>query len=224
MMYKSTETFLPGANLRWKHLLAPWLLLAVTFNCRAVVINWYNPNPNYSIARNWNERILESIRMDTPHPPAQARNLFSYSVCMYDAWAAYDPNAVGFIYRGKHTAPDVAAARREAISYAMYRMMVERLAYSRTATNQAIRNPDFMTALGYDPNNTSRDTSTPAGVGNSIYDAVSAWFVNDGSRQTNGTPYATTTPPVAYPDYPVGNPRRYAFTNPPMNPFLHGID
>ena len=22
--------------------------------------------------------------MDTPHPPAQARNLFTYSVCMYD--------------------------------------------------------------------------------------------------------------------------------------------
>ena len=142
---------------------------------------------------------------------------------MYDAWAAYDSNAVGFIYRGKHTAADVAAARREAISYAMYRMMVERHAYSRTATNQAVRNPDFMAALGYDPNNVSRDTSTPAGVGNSIYDAVSAWFLNDGSRQTNGTPYPTANPPVAYPDYPVGNPRRYAFLNPPMNPFLHGI-
>ncbi len=143
---------------------------------------------------------------------------------MYDAWAAYDSNAVGFVYRGKPTAADVAAARREAISYAMYRMMVERLAYSRTATNQAVRNPDFMTALGYDPNNASRDTSSPAGVGNTVYDAVSAWFVNDGSRQTNGTPYPTANPPVAYPDYPVGHPRRYAFLNPPMNPFLQGID
>ena len=143
---------------------------------------------------------------------------------MYDAWAAYDSNAVGFVYRGKHTAADVAAARREAISYAMYRIMVERLAYSRTATNQAPRNPDFMTALGYDPNNTSRDTSTPAGVGNSIYDAVSAWFINDGSRQTNGTPFPTANPPIAYPDYPVGNPRRYTFVNPPLNPFLHGIN
>ena len=142
---------------------------------------------------------------------------------MYDAWAAYDTNAVGFVYRGKHTAADVAAARREAISYAMYRMMVERLAYSRTATNQALRNPDFMAACGYDPNNNSRDTSTPAGVGNSIYDAVSAWFIDDGSRQTNGTPYPTANPPVAYPDYPVGHPRRYSFLNPPMNPFLHGI-
>src|SRR5215218_6106671 len=83
------------------------LSLAAVAN-RAATIVWYEPKPEYSIARNWSERILESIRMDTPHPPAQARNLFSYSVCMYDAWAAYDPNAVGFIYRGKHTATDVA--------------------------------------------------------------------------------------------------------------------
>src|SRR5690349_5490089 len=155
----------------------------------AAPINWYVPKDNYSVARNWNERALETIRMDTPHPPVQARNLFSYSVCMYDAWAAYDTNAVGFVYHTKHKAADVAAARREAISYAVYRMMVERLAFSRTATNQAERNPVFLSLLGYDTNNVSRDTSTPAGVGNAIYDAVSAYFINDGSRQTNGTPF-----------------------------------
>lgn len=204
------------------NLLIAAVALFLTNKSEAAIV-WYDPNPEYSIARNWSERVLESIRMDTPHPPAQARNLFSYSVCMYDAWAAYDSNAVGFVYRGKHTAADVSAARREAISYAMYRMMVERLAYSRTATNQAIRNPEFMTALGYDPENNSRDAATPAGLGNSIYDAVSAWFLNDGSLQTNGTAYPKANPPVAYPDYPVGNARRYAFVNPPMNPFLHGV-
>ncbi len=197
--------------------------LFLSVSAQAATINWYVPKDNYSIARNWSERALESIRMDTPHPPAQARNLFTYSVCMYDAWAAYDTNAVGFVYRGKHTATDIAAARREAISYAMYRMMVERLAYSRTATNQAVRNPEFLTLLGYDPANASRDTSTPAGVGNSVYDAVSAWFINDASLQTNGVAFPNANPPVAYPDYPVGHPRRYAFVNPPMNPFLHGI-
>ncbi|HUS36707.1 MAG TPA: vanadium-dependent haloperoxidase [Verrucomicrobiae bacterium] len=191
---------------------------------QAATINWYVPKPEYSIARNWNERVLESIRMDTPHPPAQARNLLSYSVCMYDAWAAYDTNSVGFMYRGKHTAADVAAARREAISYAMYRMMVERLAYSRTAVNQADRNPEFMALLGYDPNNNSRDVSTPAGLGNTIYDRVSAWFIDDGSRQTNGTPYPIANPPAPYPDYPSGHPRRYTFVNPyPLDPFQHGI-
>src|SRR5262245_45707360 len=82
-----------------------------------------------SIARAWDERILLAIRNDTPHPPAQARNLFSLSICMYDAWAAYDTNgAVGYLYRSKHSAADVSAARREAISYAAYRILKERYA------------------------------------------------------------------------------------------------
>ena len=223
-MYKPlTEMPLCGSDARWKHLLAAWVvLLLVALNCSAAII-WYVPNTNYSIARNWNERILEGIRMDTPHPPVHARNLFTFSVCMYDAWAAYDTNAVGFVYRAKHTAADVAAARREAISYTMYRMMLERHAYSRTATNQSYANPNFMAALGYDTNNVSRDTSTPVGVGNSIYDAVSAWFINDGSRQTNGTPYPIANPPApVYPDYPIGHPRRYLFLNGMMNPAYPG--
>src|SRR5205085_11479746 len=103
-MYKR-PTSAPTRALRsqWQNLLIALVALAFSFDGRAATINWYNPNPNYSIARNWDERILESIRMDTPHPPAQARNLFTYSICMYDAWAAYDTNAVGFLYRGKHS-------------------------------------------------------------------------------------------------------------------------
>src|SRR5437762_9728706 len=85
-----------------------------------------------SIARVWDERALAAIRVDTPHPPAQARNLFGLSAAMYDAWAAYDTHgSVGFTYRGKHTAGDIAAARREAISYAAYRILAERHAYSK---------------------------------------------------------------------------------------------
>src|SRR6202142_1621768 len=80
-----------------------------------------------------------------------------------------------------------------------------------------------MLALGYDTNNVSRDTSTPAGVGNSIYDTVSAWFINDGARQTNGTPYPIANPPApVYPDYPVGNSRHYNFVNGMLNPFFPG--
>ena len=176
-----------------------------------------------SMARVWNEQALVAIRMDTPHPPAQARNLFSLSVCMYDAWAAYDTNgAIGFIYRGKHTAPDIAAARNEAIAFAAYRLLVERHAYSRTATNTLPLDDQLMTSLGFDPNNASRDTSTPAGVGNTIYDAVSAWFLNDGSRQTNGIPYPLSNPPVAYPGAPA-NQGGYVFLNPLLDTALPGI-
>ena len=87
------------------------------------------PLDSWSIARVWDEQALSSIRTDTPHPPVHARNLFHLSVAMYDAWAAYDPVAVGYLYRKKHAVPGgkdegVAAARRAAISYAAYRLLM----------------------------------------------------------------------------------------------------
>lgn len=171
-----------------------------------------------SIARTWNDRAIAAIRADTPHPPAQARNLFSLSVCMYDAWAAYDTNgAVGYVYRGKHTAADVAAARREAISYAAWRLLRERHFFSKTAAASLAADNALMTSLGYDTNNVSRDTSTAAGVGNSIFDAVSVWFHNDGARQTNGTQL------VPYPDFPAAA-GGYEYVNPPLATGRPGID
>src|SRR5260221_10162786 len=102
-----------------------------------------------SVARVWDERALAAIRVDTPHPPAQARNLFSLSVCMYDAWAAYDTNgAVGYIYRGKHTAPDLPEARRRAISFAAWRMLKDSHVYSRTAATTLPADDAQSSALG----------------------------------------------------------------------------
>src|SRR5882672_11263873 len=75
-----------------------------------------------SVARVWDERALAAIRVDTPHPPAQARNYFSLSVCMWDAWAAYDINgAVGYVYRAKDSSTNLLADRNQAISYAAWR-------------------------------------------------------------------------------------------------------
>ena len=196
-----------------------WLVLLLvgsgTLNLHAAASN--------SVARVWDERALAAIRVDTPHPPGQARNYFSFSVCMYDAWAAYDPVAAGYVYHGKHTAADIQSARSNAISYAVYRMMKERHAFSKTAATTLAADDALMTSLGFDTNNVSRDTSTPAGVGNTIYDAVSLWFSDDGSRGTNGIPYPRTNSPVAYPDFPPGDPRAYVYTNPPLAVSFEGI-
>src|SRR6185503_19000178 len=108
-----------------------------------------------SVARVWDERALAAIRADTPHPPAQGRNLFSLSVCMWDAWAAYDSVAVGYVYHGKHTTTNLLAARNEAISYAAYRMLKERHFYSKTFSNTLVLDDLQMAALGYDTNNVS---------------------------------------------------------------------
>src|SRR5437588_4957482 len=156
-------------------------LLLLMLSCSAPIAA--SAAPSNSIARVWNERALAAIRVDTPHPPAQARNYFSLSVCMYDAWAAYDPVAVGYVYRGKFASTNLLADRKQAISYAAWRLLKERHVYSKTAAATLAADDAQMAALGYDTNNASRDTSTPAGVGNSVYDAVSAWFINDGANQ-----------------------------------------
>jgi len=197
----------------WQSLVAGLLVLA-GLRAQAAASN--------SVARVWDERALAAIRADTPHPPAQARNYFSLSVCMYDAWAAYDTNgAVGYVYRGKHASTNIVADRKQAISYAAWRLLKERHVYSRTAAATLAADDAQMAALGYDTNNAVRDAS-PAGVGNSIYDAVSAWFINDGARQTNGTPYPDANPPIAYPDYPAGQ-GGYNYINPPLATSFEGI-
>ncbi|MBN9691459.1 MAG: hypothetical protein J0M24_14570 [Verrucomicrobia bacterium] len=139
-----------------------------------------------SVARMWNLELLKAIRIDTPHPPVHARNLFTLSAAMYDAWAAYDPVAVGLSYRRKHTARDVEAARDEAISYAAYTVLSERFANSLRGAETLLSLRRRMQHLGFDPDRTSVDLNSPTGVGLAVATSISRWFLNDGSRQTEG--------------------------------------
>ena len=66
-----------------------------------------------SIARIWNEQLLWAIRLDTARPTVHARNLFHLSVAMWDAWAAYHPDAGGVFVDEQIMAEDVDAARHE---------------------------------------------------------------------------------------------------------------
>ncbi|TNF31616.1 MAG: hypothetical protein EP314_00730, partial [Bacteroidetes bacterium] len=47
----------------------------------------------HSVARRWNEVLLEAIRNDYARPTIHARNLFHTSVALYDGWAVFDPVA-----------------------------------------------------------------------------------------------------------------------------------
>ncbi len=164
-----------------------------------------------SIARLWDEQILSAIRIDAANPPVHARNLFHLSAAIYDAWSAYDTNgAVGYLFREKHPAMDVAAARRQAISYAAWRLLKERYVFSKSSTNTLAALDAQMVALGYDTNDFSLDTSTPVGVGNAVYVAVSNYFINDGALEAR-----------AYQDYPT-NRGGYAPVNPPLVTGLSG--
>jgi hypothetical protein len=82
--------------------------------------------PDGSIARRWNEQLLDSIRRDIPRPGVHARNLFHVSVAMWDAWAAYDATADGYLHRTRVASPDPQADRTIAISHAAYRVLRHR--------------------------------------------------------------------------------------------------
>ena len=83
-------------------------------------------HPEWSVARRWDEALLDAIRRALPNPAVHARNLYHLSAAMWDAWATYDPTADGLFFVEKHSAPDVSAARNEAISYAAYRVLTSR--------------------------------------------------------------------------------------------------
>jgi hypothetical protein len=141
---------------------------------------------DWSVARRWDEALLDAIRRALPNPPVHARNLFHTSVAMWDAWAAYDPTASGYIVKEKVQASDVAAARNEAISYAAYRVLTSRFIKAVGADQSLGEFDDLMDGLCYPLTNNSTTGSSPAAVGNRIAAAVLAAGLADGSNEATG--------------------------------------
>lgn len=140
-----------------------------------------------SAARLWNEELLSAIRLDVPNPPGHARNLFHTAAAMYNAWAAYNPVAVGYAGNEKVTAPDVELARREAVSYAAYRVLRSRFAASAGAATTLVRLDDRLTAMGYSPATgqaAATNAPSPAELGKRCGDAILAWGAGDGFSRT----------------------------------------
>ena len=146
-----------------------------------------------SVARQWDEQILDAIRIDTPRPTVHAYNLFAVSGAMYDAWSAYDPAGAGFVYDAPAVAPGgaVAAARDEAISYAAYRVISARYVGSPGGATTQNRLDSQMAVLGYDKGFTSTAGDSPAALGNRVAAAYLARGLTDGSNVQNN--YADTT-------------------------------
>lgn len=139
-----------------------------------------------SVARQWNDLLLEAIREDFARPTVHARNLFHTSIAMWDAWAAYDDVAHTYLHHESATAVDVTAAREEAISFASYRVLSARFGDSPGAAVTLAALDAKMVELGYDAADTDVDGSTPSALGNRIAAAVLAFGADDGSNEENG--------------------------------------
>ncbi|MYD97410.1 MAG: hypothetical protein F4X98_08500, partial [Gammaproteobacteria bacterium] len=173
-----------------------------------------------SVARRWNEVLLQSIRNDWARPTVHARNLFHSSAAMYDIWAAYSDNAAPWLLGrtrsgvecARETFPepdDVDAAREEAISHAVYRIIFQR--FRRSPGVARIRRDinALMSALGHDPRNDSTDYTggSAAALGNHIGQCYLEFGLADGANEANdyvNTAYEPVNPPLR-PDMP-GNP------------------
>jgi hypothetical protein len=165
-----------------------------------------------SVARIWNEVLIESIRRDFARPTVHARNLWHTSAAMYDAWAAYDDTASTWLlgkahagYACAYTPPtasrDIEPAREEAISFAAYRIIRHRFRNSPGADFVAELADRTMAELGYDLENTSTayERGSPAALGNHIADCYIGYGMQDGSNEANAYAplvYSPVNPPI----------------------------
>ena len=160
-------------------------------------------NTGHSMARQWNELLLASIRGDFARPTVHARNLWHSSMLMWDAWAVMDATACpaflgqdydGFVaaFDGFTPATDVETARDEAIAFGMYRLLRHRFANAPQASNLFLGYDEHMATLGYDVSFTSTDYSTGDGraLGNHLAEQIIAFGQQDNANEQND--YANT--------------------------------
>lgn len=155
-------------------------------------------NAQHSVAREWNEELLEAIRRDYARPTVHARNLFHTSILMYDAWAVFN-NTAETIFLGKNfggyavdynsiaTPSDPDAATHEIMSYAIYRLLTHRFANSPNATTTLTSFTTLFESYGYDVNFTSTDYSggSYAALGNYFAEKMIAFGMQDGANEAD---------------------------------------
>jgi len=153
-------------------------------------------NPMYSVAHNWMELLLQSIRNDFARPTVHARNLYHSSILMFDVWAAYQNTSVPFFlgrtvdgytcnYTGIPVSNNITDDREMAISFAMYRLLRHRFQNSPAAGVMFPQYDQYMNTLGYDINDTSikYDSGNSAGLGNYIAQEMINFGIQDGSNE-----------------------------------------
>jgi hypothetical protein len=144
-----------------------------------------NAQAQHTVARQWDDQMLDAIRLDTPRPTVHARNLFHVSAAMYDAWSAYDGTSTQYLHQESASAVDVAAARDEAISFAAYNVLKHRFQTGPGSVASLAAFDSQMDMLGYDKTFSSTVGSSPAALGNRIAQTIINAGATDGANEQN---------------------------------------
>ncbi len=173
-----------------------------------------------SVAREWNNILLEAIRNDYARPTVHARNLYHHSIIVYDSWAAFDQTRQTFLlgdtlydyicsFDGIPVPIDVQAARHAAISYASYKFIRSRYANSPNFGSTITLMNNYMSQHGYDITYNSTDylNDGAAALGNYLAQEILNYGLTDGSNEIgdfNNIFYTAVNPPLAVEN--AGNP------------------
>ena len=153
----------------------------------------------HSVARQWNDELLEAIRKDFARPTVHARNLFHTSMALYDAWAFYTPQSET-VFLGKSLGgynctvipidlpADIQPAQEKAMSYAAYRLLRHRFQNSPGANATLASLDALMETLGYDKDFTSVDylSGEPAALGNYLAGCLINFGLQDNANEQWG--------------------------------------
>jgi hypothetical protein len=182
--------------VRHKRTIIPGLVIAVTLGFLAVA----SRQPSQaaadgdSVVLGWNQQVLDTIAATRTPPTIAARALAVVHTAIYDAWAAYDPVAVGTRLGAGLRQPAgerTLENKNRAISVAAYTALIDLF-----PARQAIY-AQRMADLGYAVDGS--DTSAAVGVGATAARAVLAFRHRDGANQLGDEPGGT--PGAAYSDY-----------------------
>ncbi len=149
-----------------------------------------------SIARVWNEVILECIRNDFARPTVHARNLFHLSAGIYDAWAIIEGKSKTYFlnntihgfnipYQKTKYTGNKESNMEVAISYVAFRILNHRYEVSPGYAKSKVLIDETFSSLGYDPNFTSINyqSGNPAALGNYIAKRIIDYGWQDGSNE-----------------------------------------
>ncbi len=179
------------------------LLFLVVLGCSVPqhksVTDGTEPFGKDNMAYKWGKISLECTANDTenfrPRPTVTSRILALIWTSVFDAWSRYDESATPLFLTTVDRRPVAERTLQNkeiAISYAAYRTMLNYYFSDSTLLRQK------MLDFGLDPDNTSIDPNTPAGLGNLAAKTVIESRLNDGANQMGNLPNSDGSP---YSDY-----------------------
>lgn len=155
--------------------------LKVDYNTQLVTVDDSTP----SISVLW-DRAVQQAAIDTAFGPTiVSRACAIVHTAMFDAWAAYDEIAIATQLGDELQRPEAEiteANKEKAMSFAAYSVLTDLFPENVADFNE------LMNELGFDPDNTTTDITTAAGIGNVSAEVLLAFRREDGSNQEGDNP------------------------------------